>query len=201
MRWLKRLLGMGEKLHVPKAPHYPVPVAPPVTISMPEIDWALGFDEHGDERTFKAEARWRRAGVRHGHVDRDDYEAFLDFWIGDLEEQIESLKFERSVNVIDAAEYRESVGEAKDNLKEARRLLVELNDADSLMAEPVDYDQWAEGETGKWCRFDYENADGEKSRRNVTMWESSGRMIIGYCRTRKEERNFRKDRITNWQSG
>ena len=49
---------------------------------------------------------------------------------------------------------------------------------------------------GKWCRFDYVDQGGSVSEREVVNWEVSGRYVRGYCKTRKEERNFRIDRIS-----
>jgi hypothetical protein len=57
------------------------------------------------------------------------------------------------------------------------------------------------GERGKWASFEYVGADGVITKRTVAMWEKRGAYIVGYDRTRKEERTFRQDRISDWVSG
>lgn len=57
------------------------------------------------------------------------------------------------------------------------------------------------GGKGKWARFEYVDSDGSKSKRTIAMWERRGRYIVGYDRSRKEERTFRQDRITEWLAG
>lgn len=56
-------------------------------------------------------------------------------------------------------------------------------------------------EIGRWARFEYVDADGQISNRSVTMWEKRGRYIVGYDRSRKDERTFRQDRISKWICG
>lgn len=57
------------------------------------------------------------------------------------------------------------------------------------------------GESGKWARFDYIDANGASSKREIVMWQSRGPYIVGLDKSRGEERNFRQDRISNWASG
>lgn len=54
---------------------------------------------------------------------------------------------------------------------------------------------------GKWARFDYVDSDGSASKRNIANWTDTGRYVIGFDRAAKEERTFRRDRISNWISG
>lgn len=56
-------------------------------------------------------------------------------------------------------------------------------------------------ERGKWARFEYVDNDGVMSNRSITMWEKRGGYIVGYDRSRKAERTFRQDRISDWKSG
>jgi hypothetical protein len=57
------------------------------------------------------------------------------------------------------------------------------------------------GEKGKWARFEYVDNDGVVTERSITMWEKRGAYIVGYDRSRKAERTFRQDRISDWTSG
>ncbi len=54
---------------------------------------------------------------------------------------------------------------------------------------------------GKWARFDYVDTDGVATKRSITMWEKRGAYIVGYDRSRKDERTFRQDRINDWLCG
>jgi len=69
---------------------------------------------------------------------------------------------------------------------------------DDYLAE---YSRPGFAEKGKWARFEYSDHNGNSSKRSVTMWERRGIYIVGYDRSRKEERTFRQDRISGWISG
>lgn len=57
------------------------------------------------------------------------------------------------------------------------------------------------GDSGKWARFAYADADGRESRRQIVNWQQRGPYIVGYDRSKKGERTFRQDRISDWQAG
>jgi hypothetical protein len=48
--------------------------------------------------------------------------------------------------------------------------------------------------------FEYVDADGVVTNRTITMWEKRGAYIVGYDKSRKAERTFRQDRISEWVS-
>jgi predicted DNA-binding transcriptional regulator YafY len=54
---------------------------------------------------------------------------------------------------------------------------------------------------GKWARFDYVDADGKATHRQIVNWEKRGAYIVGYDRSRDAERTFRQDRIEGWVAG
>lgn len=51
---------------------------------------------------------------------------------------------------------------------------------------------------GKRARFEYVDHYGEITEREIVNWEVSGRYVRGFCLLRKEGRNFRIDRISDW---
>jgi len=54
---------------------------------------------------------------------------------------------------------------------------------------------------GRWARFDYADADGVITQREIRNWSKRGAYIEGFCMLRRASRNFRQDRIIEWISG
>ncbi len=78
-------------------------------------------------------------------------------------------------------------------------IVVSVRDEDHFDDGSEDDARWSEGERGPSASFSYVNMSGVRSQRTVKGWVSEGPHIKGWCKTAKDERTFRKSRISNWQ--
>lgn len=62
-------------------------------------------------------------------------------------------------------------------------------------------DNPAIADAGLWAKFEYVDADGVITNREIRHWSKRGAYIEGFCMLRRESRNFRQDRINHWVSG
>jgi|GEM_PF-3069625 len=51
---------------------------------------------------------------------------------------------------------------------------------------------------GPRARFDYVDAYGTATKREISNWEDKGYKIVGFDIAKQAERTFRKERISNW---
>lgn len=140
---------------------------------------------------------------------------------GRLEEDFDRVR----LGELSLSDYREAVLNEQRENREARARLREDRkwmDSDEVEAEIDRLDEDREAiqwrlewvneklishqdtygqKSGKWARFEYVDADGVCTRRNIANWTDTGRYVIGYDRSAKAERTFRVDRISDWVSG
>lgn len=57
------------------------------------------------------------------------------------------------------------------------------------------------GDSGTWAQFEYVDADGVVTDRNLGGWREEGPYVIGYDQDKHAMRTFRKDRISDFVSG
>lgn len=76
----------------------------------------------------------------------------------------------------------------------------ESNRSEHARALAASDPRWFEGEEGQSAKFQYVDVDGVVTDREVRNWKSSGAHIRGYCLDRRDNRTFRKDRISSWQA-
>lgn len=161
---------------------------------------SVSFKGDGNSDSSYDVHRWLRE-YKSGQITHDAYLKNLE----DEAEYLKSLKLslaqDRRQGLMDEYEYQDEVEQIRDQMSDVKSALKkadELKDWDSSEAKD---DRWNSNDFGKWCRFSYYDSKGNVTARNVVNWQSRGRYIIGYCKAKKEERTFRKSRITDWISG
>lgn len=130
-----------------------------------------------------------------GHVDIDEYRQTVLDEIKDIKSAIEDLKEDR--DDMDRDDYRDEMDERKADLEQCRTALNRIDDREYKQRIAVD----GFAERGKWARFEYVDADGVITTRSISNWERRGPYIAGFDRSKKSERTFRQDRISEWVSG
>ncbi|MCJ1959630.1 WYL domain-containing protein [Novosphingobium mangrovi (ex Hu et al. 2023)] len=155
----------------------------------------------------KANAAWKLLSVeqrleeryfayRDKRIDLDTYRRAVERELNAAEERLEVLELKQ--DEMEPSEYQADLAEAYEAEEKCQwRLDWIENQRRKGDVEPDD----AFPTQGKWARFEYAGHDGEVSKRTITMWEKRGIYIVGYDRSRNEERTFRQDRISEWVCG
>ena len=154
--------------------------------------------EAGEEHI--AAARDLLRDLKAGRLDKDGYLAALRNELAAVDDAMECWKEDKQAGICEPEECTEALYQLREAKKELRDFIKDAPYQAEKAKESRD-DRWAEGDRGKWCRFNYTDAEGRDSKRELTMWESRGRYIVGFDRKRGEERTFRKVRISDWISG
>ncbi|WP_408586566.1 hypothetical protein [Novosphingobium sp.] len=132
---------------------------------------------------------------RTGAIGLEEYRAGVQEELADCDEAI--LLHRRSQGDMDADDYQAELEELEDEREECRWRLKWI--ADQEYKASISREGFPE--QGKWARFEYTDADGEVSKRTIAMWQKRGAYIVGFDRSRKAERTFRQDRISDWVCG
>lgn len=108
-----------------------------------------------------------------------------------------------------AAAYGRAVAQEQARLAEKKRLSetaslsskTDFSIKATGRAQPyIDYDSGGPPHNrGKAAHFEYVDADGEVTDREVVNWVIDGRYLHGFCTLRRATRQFRLDRITDWK--
>jgi hypothetical protein len=181
-------------IYVRPKPTQKTPSPPPALTSEP----AVAQEVYND---LDHELRSLRNKVKRGEMPFADFKERLDEAEDDVKVKIDDLRFDKKHELIDADDYDEQMEALKFDRESVRDMLSELPELEQWDTEEAADPRWTPGQKGKWSQFDYIDNDGNPSLRKVTMWESRGRYVVGYDKDRKEERTFRKARISNWQAG
>jgi len=132
---------------------------------------------------------------RAGSATLDEYEAAIKAEAESIKERAAELRANRKLHGKDYCEAeKEQLDEDRDAVQWRRRWL-----SDERHRAKNSRPGFAP--SGKWSRFEYVDADGVITKRNVVNWERRGAYIVGYDKDRREERTFRQDRISDWLSG
>lgn len=132
-----------------------------------------------------------------GDLSLEDYRDEILNEKQDMQEALSLLRSQKSL--MDRDDYEDELAQIDEDKDEIRWRLdwVEkrLRDQDLHASRP------GISGSGRWARFEYADADGVVTNRDVVNWEVAGRYVRAYDRKRKDERTFRIDRISDWVAG
>lgn len=139
------------------------------------------------------------ASFRAGEITLEEYKAEVLELQADTKEDLRLTRACRSdaVRTGTLDEHEEEIEQLQNDLEECAWRLRWIKD--KAYKQSISRDGF--DDKGKWARFEYVDADGEVTNRTITMWEKRGAYIVGYDKSRKAERTFRQDRISEWVSG
>lgn len=169
--------------------------APPQRVKLsPEIIAAIRDDMDDDEEVASVQLEREFARYRAGEIDINEYRDRVLAACDAVTASIELLHARRGkMDQVDFAEQLELLEEEADECRWRLEWIEEQR------TKPEVDDRFPK--RGKWARFEYIGSDGNQSKRTIANWERRGIYIVGYDRSRKEERTFRQDRIAGWLAG
>jgi hypothetical protein len=147
----------------------------------------------GNELTARLEQQFE--SLRKGAINLDDYRDAVLAEKEELADLRSDLRDDR--RFISADEYEDRKAEIDELAEEVRWRLKWIDD--QKYKQSISRDGFAD--SGRWARFEYVDNDGVVTRREIVNWETRGAYIVGFDRSKKAERTFRQDRISDWRAG
>lgn len=171
--------------------------------SQPEVDPSplnSSFDIAsfaGDEYTESVREALNK--MKAGLIDLTDFEEIAKAELEAIRTSKRDWRDDYRAKIIDDVDRDEAIEQLNSAALEIRDMLNDASYQSDRGNEARDA-RWSQGESGKWARFTYTNAEGDASDREIVNWQSRGAYVVGYDRSRGAERTFRKSRIEAWLS-